>query len=277
MRALLPLALLLLTAQAAPPSGLHPALAVMPGDQTAYLLGGASGGRWLTPGQVRPLLTGQERYVRLAPGQPRVTVRGRHADTLGEPCEATLTVPLTPAPAGLAVFTSPALAAQPRPVVALPTTNATYTQIMQQELRRRGLLTPRVTLTRLVRTDLDGNGTQEIILEASQYRDRSGPFPPPVGRPGDYSLLLLRQVRSGQAVTTVLGAHVAPQRPWDAGDPAPMPMATLHRLAGVADLNGDGRMEVIVHSAYYEGAGFSVQEWTPAGLKSTPLGSGCGV
>ncbi|MFC6801347.1 hypothetical protein ACFQDE_06025 [Deinococcus caeni] len=47
-------------------------------------------------------------------------------------------------------------------------------------------------------------------------------------------------------------------------------MATQYRLAGVADLNGDGRMELVLHDAYYEGADFTVSEWTPAGLRPTP-------
>ena len=148
---------------------------------------------------------------------------------------------------------------------------------MRAELKRRGLPNPQVTLTRLIRADLDGNGTQEVIIEARHFQNGRDDFPPPVGQPGDYSLLLLRAVVGGKVVTTVLGEHIAPQTPWDSGSSDPMPMATLHRLAGVADLNGDGRMELVLYGAYYEGSGFSVQQWTPAGLKGTPLESGCGV
>lgn len=279
----LPLALALVTAQAAAPAGLHPVLAVMPGapssdTPTAYLLGGWEGGRWLNATQTRTRLRGNEQYRRLAPGAAPTPLRaGGPAASLGAPCEETFEVPVPSLPRGLAVLAPATLNAQPRPVTELPTRNATYERIVRDELIRRGVRSPQVTLTRLTRTDLDGNGTQEVIIEARRFRESSGDFPPPTGQPGDYSLLLLRHVAAGRAVTTVLAAHVAPRTPWNPESSDPMPMATQYRLAGVADLNGDGRMELVLHDAYYEGAGFTVSEWTPAGLRVTPLDSGCGA
>ncbi|GAA5438763.1 hypothetical protein Dcae01_00256 [Deinococcus caeni] len=271
------------TAQATAPAGLHTVLAVMPGTPsadtpTAYLLGGWQGGRWLTATQTRPRLRGNEQYRRLAPGAAPTPLRaGGPAVSLGDPCEDTFEVPVPSLPRGLSVLAPATLNAQPRPVTELPTRNATYEGFVRDELIRRGIRSPQVTLTRLTRADLDGNGTQEVIIEARHFRESSGDFPPPTGQPGDYSLLLLRHVAAGRAVTTVLAAHVAPATPWNPESSDPMPMATQYRLAGVADLNGDGRMELVLHDAYYEGADFTVSEWTPAGLRPTPLDSGCGA
>ncbi|GGS30506.1 hypothetical protein [Deinococcus knuensis] len=284
----LPLALTLLTlplvtAHAAAPAGLHPTLAVMPGSPstdtpTAYLLGSWEGGRWLNATQTRARLRGNEQYRRLAPGAAPTPLRsGGPATSLGEPCEETFEVPVPALPPGLAVLAPATLNARPRPVTELPTRNATYERIVRDELIRRGVRSPQVTLTRLTRADLDGNGTQEIIIEARHFRDGNRDFPPPTGQPGDYSLLLLRHVTDGRVVTTTLGEYIAPPTPWNPESSDPMPLATQYRLAGVADLNGDGRMELALHDAYYEGAGFSVQEWTPAGLRATPLDSGCGA
>ncbi|WP_189010778.1 hypothetical protein [Deinococcus malanensis] len=165
----------------------------------------------------------------------------------------------------------------PRPVVSVPTNNPTYREIVRAELTRRGLTGAKVNVLGVTRTDLDGNGTQEVILEAAHFAGRQGLDPPPVGMPGDYSLLLLRQVMNGRVVTTVLGEHLAPRTPWDPGSDQPMPMATLYRLAGIADLNGDGRMEVVTFGAYYEGYALDVNEWrSGSGLKSR-LQGGCGV
>jgi hypothetical protein len=265
------------TAQAAAPAGLHPVLATLPGSGGTYLLGGWQDGRWLSDAQTRTRMATGATYTRLAPGSTPTRVQGGRPASLGEPCEVTFEVKVTPAREGLAVLASARLNAQPRPVTVLPTRNATYETAVRAELKRRGLPNPQVTLTRLIRADLDGNGTQEVIIEARHFQNGRDDFPPPVGQPGDYSLLLLRAVVGGKVVTTVLGEHIAPQTPWDSGSSDPMPMATLHRLAGVADLNGDGRMELVLYGAYYEGSGFSVQQWTPAGLKGTPLESGCGV
>ncbi|ALW88164.1 hypothetical protein [Deinococcus actinosclerus] len=265
------------TAQAAAPAGLHPVLATLPGSGGTYLLGGWQDGRWLTDAQTRSRMTAGAAYTRLPLGGSSARVQGSRPASLGEPCEATFEVKVTPAREGMAVLTSARLNAQPRPVTVLPTRNATYEAAVRDELKRRGLPNPQVNLTRLIRADLDGNGTQEVIIEARRFQNGRDDSPPPVGQPGDYSLLLLRAVVNGKVVTTVLGEHIAPQTPWDSGSSEPMPMATLHRLAGVADLNGDGRMELVLYGAYYEGSGFSVQQWTPAGLKGTPLESGCGV
>ncbi|WP_221090801.1 VCBS repeat-containing protein [Deinococcus aquaedulcis] len=278
MRPLLPLLLCGLAA-AAPVPSVSPVLATLPGERTPYLLGAWAGGRWLNAAQARPQVRSGASYTRLGLGAAPQPVRGSGVRPLDVPCEQTLTVPVSPTPAlpGGALFVGAAIRPQPRPVTLLPTANATYAALVRAELVRRGLTAPTVHLTRLVRTDLDGNGTQEVLIEASRFAGRSGDFPPPVGQRGDYSVLLLRHVVNGRAVTTVLGEHVAPLTPWDPGSDAPMPMATLYRLAGVADLNGDGRMELAVYGAYYEGAAVSVLEWSPAGVRQTPLESGCGV
>ncbi|MFC6662070.1 hypothetical protein [Deinococcus multiflagellatus] len=249
------------------------------GEAQPYLLGAWAQGRWLGADAARGQVPAGATYTRLQLGAAPQAVRGGSVQPLDVPCEQTLTVPVSPAPVlpGGALFAGAGGPLQPRPVTVLPTANPTYAALVKAELQRRGLRAPVVTLTRLVRTDLDGNGAQEVLIEASRFRERSGDFPPPVGQPGDYSLLLLRHVVNGRAVTTVLGGHVAPLTPWDPDAGAPMPMATLYRLVGVADLNGDGRMELALSSAYYEGAGVSVLEWRPAGVRRTPLESGCGV
>jgi hypothetical protein len=50
----------------------------------------------------------------------------------------------------------------------------------------------------------------------------------------------------------------------------------LARVLGVADLNGDGRMEIALRNWYYEGAGVTVFEF--GGDGATPvMDNGCGA
>ena len=50
-----------------------------------------------------------------------------------------------------------------------------------------------------------------------------------------------------------------------------------YSLEGVADLNGDGQMEIVTSESYYEGVTLDAWTWTPArGLKNV-LETGCGV
>ncbi|GAA5512604.1 hypothetical protein Dcar01_01320 [Deinococcus carri] len=278
MKPLLLLALLQVSAALAAPAAFHPVLVQLPGEDRPELLGAWTPGGWLSAPRTAPRLRGGQVYRPLLPSGQGASVKGGRAESFGPPCELAFGVPLTPAASGntFRLFTDAGLKAWPRPVLNLPTTNAVYRDIVRAELVKRGLKNPQVHLTGLTRVDLNGDGRAEVIVEAAHFAERSGLYPPPVGQPGDYSLLLLREVVRGRVVTTVLGEHVAPLKPWTPGDPEPMPMALLYRLAGVADLNGDGRMELVTFGAYYEGYGLDVREWTPGGWK-TRLEGGCGV
>ncbi|MDV6373841.1 hypothetical protein [Deinococcus arenicola] len=260
----------------------YPVLMHAPGDENrAQLLGAVAGGRWMTTEQTAPRLKGQEKYLRHSLDGAPTPVTGGKAESYGEPCADAYDVPVKPANASdqFQVFTAAALNAWPRPITALPTSNETYRQIVRDELIRRGLPNPNVQLVGLTRTDLDGDGTQEVIIEATHYAERDGVYPPSVGQPGDYSIVLLRHVVGGQVLTVTLGVDIAPQTPLKPDDTfETRPLATVIRLAGVADLNGDGQMELILYGAYYEGSAYNVQEWTPTrGLTATPLETGCGV
>lgn len=275
------------TGQGAAPDGFSPVLVQAPGSEsTTELLGAVAGGRWLTVKDTVPRLKGQEKYLRRSLGGPSIPVVGGKPESFGEPCPDAYAVPVDPVLVNTGrtsdqfqLFTAAALNAWPRPVTALPTANETYRQIVRAELIKRGIRNPNVQLVGLTRTDLDGDGTQEVIIEATHYSERSGIFPPSIGQPGDYSIVLLRHVVRGQVLTLTLGADIAPQTPLKPGDTfETRPLATVIRLAGVADLNGDGQMELVLFGAYYEGSSYSVQEWTPArGLTDTPLETGCGV
>lgn len=278
--ALSALALLACASLAVPASApLRPALVLLPGETRPILLGAWDGGRWLSPAATVPGLVAGARY-RVQDLAGRVTTAGgTRASSLGVPCEDSFDLGLNPSAASpdFRVVTPAAGNPRPRPVTVLPTSNPAYRALVRDELVRRGLRNPRVDLLGLTRADLDGDGTDEVIIEAAHYAQRSGLYPPPVGQPGDYSLLLLRSVRDGKAQTTVLGASLAPRTPYDPGSGAPMPLASLYRLAGLADLNGDGRMEILSFSSYYEGFGVTASEWTPQGGARPRLETGCGA
>ena len=287
---------------AAAPQGPSPAALIMSGPDsrghaTALLLGAWQAGQWQAPAAALPLLKGSQPWRMQSLGQPdRAGQPTKPGQTLlrtggaalptDQPCPETVfldfILPAAFATANASDFllvTSPELKVRPRPVEVMPTRSAVYRQSVRAELARRGLPSPVLNINSVTRTDLDGDGRLEVLIEASHFRlQASGNFaPPPRAEAGDYSLLL-RWVNNGTVQTTVLYQNVFTKTPTQAqleagGGQVP----TRFGLAGVADLNGDGRMELVVADAYYEGEGAAVLEWSPAMGAKERLNQGCGA
>jgi len=121
-------------------------------------------------------------------------------------------------------------------------------------------------IEQLVVADLDGDGDDEALVSFESVQPSAGP-----GAPGDLAALHLIDV-STRETDTVLLSTVDLQLPED----GPFPIIERYRVLDVADLNGDGLMEVVVHAWYYEGA--SVLVYTYDGSKLTEvLATGCGA
>jgi hypothetical protein len=92
----------------------------------------------------------------------------------------------------------------------------------------------------------------------------------PSGAPqGSYSFVLLRWLVDGKVRSRVLEGEFYPKK-------ATFNAPNRYRVGGVYDLDGDGRMEVVVESAYYEGGATTVYRCTPAKIEKV-LEIACGV
>ena len=141
--------------------------------------------------------------------------------------------------------------------------DGSYLGFARELLAERGLDVPSPVVKQLYRTDLEGDGTNEILVVAEDVSE--GLF----GQPGDYSIIFLRKVVENEVHTAVLGDSVIT----DEDD-----FLTSFAVGTVADLNGDGKMEIVVDSAYYEGLGVEVWEYADDDLGPVPrLSAGCGA
>lgn len=129
----------------------------------------------------------------------------------------------------------------PRKVQILSNSNATYVSVLKSYLRKHKLKSS-ARITRVVRVDLDGDGSQEVIIEASN-RDDLAIYGMHGARKGDYSLVLLRAVSKGKVVEIPLGFD----------HPKPEGMNYENKLVAIADLDGNGTMDIVTTSHYYEG------------------------
>lgn len=154
----------------------------------------------------------------------------------------------------------------PRQAAQLPA-SAPYVEAARSLLAERGVQEEFPQVVQVVRVDLDGDGRDEAAVVAERIADQQGLF----GRPGDYSMVFVRSVVDEQVVTSVIAETVAED------EPGVTPFVQSHRVSAAADLNGDGRMELVVAAKYYEGAGVVFYELGSDGRVSEILASGCGA
>jgi hypothetical protein len=235
--------------------------------QTACLLGSADNGTWRDAAATAPLLSGGEPYELYGPTGALSSATGEEPEPAGPgPCEGTYWVFFPDAAAEQpSVAIHAAANALPREARAQDTTQEVYQDAVAEILRQQDISEPEINVTQLFRVDLEGNGTEEVLLSATRYTE---PDLPVINR-GDYSLVLLRQLVDGQVETSLIEAQSYPQgQEFTAPD--------TFRITGILDLNGDGVLEVVIESRYYEGGSVVVYELENGALRPT-LSCGCGA
>jgi hypothetical protein len=141
--------------------------------------------------------------------------------------------------------------------------DGTFAAIASGLLAERGLVVVDPVIKQLFRADLEGDGINEILVVAEDIR---GGFLPEVG---DYSIIFMQKVIEGDVQTVVLGDSVItdPEGSFVVG----------FSVGAVADLSGDGQMEIVVDSAFFEGLGVDVWEYVDDDIGLFPyLQTGCG-
>ncbi len=147
---------------------------------------------------------------------------------------------------------SPSWNVMPRLPRAIDPMDKTYADIVSDVLKGEGIKKPNVKITQAYRVDLDGDGKEEVVIVANRYakgfRELSG-----VGNEtsvGDYTLVLVRKIVGEKLQNIVLAKAV-----WLTGYGYDGPLPRANHLSAIADLNGDGVMELVFYSAYHEGSG----------------------
>ncbi|MGB7859240.1 MAG: hypothetical protein WBM90_01955 [Acidimicrobiia bacterium] len=141
--------------------------------------------------------------------------------------------------------------------------SGTYASIASTLLSQRGINVPDPVIKQAFRIDLEGDGTNEILVVTedlvSGYEAAAG----------SYSLVFLRKVVDGEVQTAVLGDSIITD---------PLTQLVIGFTVGaIADLNGTGQMEIVIDSAYYEGLGVEVWEYVNDDLGPVSvLSTGCG-
>lgn len=216
---------------------------------TGVLLGGAQQGRWLSLAEVSP--RGGEIYQLYSAEAYLGTAEGGTSYSQPPNFLSDQLIDLTPAPqAGQEIFAiGGEWNALPRPFQVLSNDIDLYRETVAERLRINGLADSAAQIHQTLRVDLDGNGGDEVLIAAAHFANRQLP----VITAGDYSLIILRTVVSDTVVSIPLVEN------YYTTDESPA-VANLYTVMAILDLNGDGRMEVVVRGERYEGQLTAVYE-----------------
>ncbi len=235
------------------------------------VLGGWDGARWVSYGRGLPPAPvparAGDRYQVLGLDGPPFTATGSDPEQVACGGDDTYLVSVgefdPDAPAMVAV--RGVAAPRPRPVTVLDPTAPEYRNAAAQVLAGLGADVQDPAVRQVVRVDLDGDGTDEVLVRA-EVADRASLRPVA----GDYSVVFVRRLVGGAVQNTVVASDVPVIGPDE------IRAITVYDLASVADLNGDGRMEVVLVWSYYEGGG--VIGYELQGDRLAPvLEAGCGA
>lgn len=145
-----------------------------------------------------------------------------------------------------------------------------HEQAVRDWLDGEGATEAEVRIDRVTRADFEGDGVDEVLIEASWVPDESLLNNPA----GAYSVVLVRHVVGDTAETAVVLGDVVTEA--EADQESFAGLIEIFEVVAVADLDGDSWFEVVTSSRYYEGGGVELHTWDGDALDEA-VGAGCGA
>jgi len=266
------LAVLLICTGASLAADLHPIVEV----QSGYLFGAISDGKWIKADETAKLIGDETTYRVYGLRQALGDAKAGKPKPEGAPCEKTLAVSLSPeTEKGVIAIAAPWNALPRKPQVTDPTQKV-YLDAVRDFLKTKGIEQPEVKIDNILRVDLDGDGEEEVLISATNYfrKDDSVPMRSPAA---SYSMVLLRRVVAGKVETQLIVGEFYPKAyPKAAQEEGRFDAPNAYKVIATLDVDGDGKMEVVIHSHYYEGEETTIYRCEPKKVEAL-LSVSCGA
>ncbi len=260
------------SSQAAPAEAQAPIVPLVSFGGTSCVLGGSQGGKWVTADQMAANVKAGVKYRMYSLAGFLGVSTGTKSESLGVPCEDTYNLEVSPKRRSKyeVMGMGGKWAAMPRVPRIERTNQQVYIDAVAAELKRMGLANPAVKVSQVIRIDLEGDGSAEVLVSATNYASQyEGLQITPNARAGDYSIVFMRKVVNGKVQTIPIEGEVYTE---DKEFVAP----SQHSIAAVLDLNNDKVMDIVTHGFYYEGDWHSVYQVKGTQVEEV-LTCGCGV
>jgi len=233
------------------------------------LMGGVQNGKWIPPVRVGPRMKSETEFVLVGwngveEGGVAMGKKGETEDVCQDFTRMTFDLQQDH---GVAIGSGAKWNPVPRVPKAIDANAAAYKTIVTNFLRKKGIAKPVVRIKEAFRIDLEGDGVEEVVLSATYYKKGLSSN----AAVGDYSFVIVRK-SVGKIVTDHLlqGDFILKKVTFGA--------PTENHVSAIADLNGDGKMEIVLNGSYYEGdfaGAFEMKNGKPVKIKEFEIG--CGV
>ena len=265
-------AALLMCAGVSPATDLHPIVEV----ESGFLFGAISDGKWIKAGRTAKLLTQKTTYRVYGLTQALGEAKGGKPKAVEDVCTDTLSVSLSPKPEEGVIALAAPWNALPRKPQVIDSTQKIYVDAVREFLETKEIKQPEVKIDNILRVDLDGDGEEEVLISATNYfrKDESVPMRSPAA---SYSMVLLRRVVAGKVETQLIVGEFYPKAyPKAAQEEGRFDAPNAYKVIATLDLDGDGKMEVVINSHYYEGGETTIYRCDPKKVEAL-LSVACGA